>query len=192
VSLLHSVRRYNYPRNILDRLPAKRRQNHPSFKGYICPVESPESKLVGLTLHLTKGVRVDAWGNMVTEYENTQNPEYMLGYGASLVPFYEHNDGARSMMGAKNLKQALMIENGQKPLIKTGNEEELHKLFSRLKKFDIIDQKIYSEDESYNIGANLLVAYMPWYGFNFEDGIVAGDHLIENKTLYYEFSRTYC
>ncbi|MDA3873207.1 MAG: hypothetical protein PF795_04540, partial [Kiritimatiellae bacterium] len=37
-----------------DRVPISRRQTHPSFNGLICPVQTPESKRVGLSLHLSR------------------------------------------------------------------------------------------------------------------------------------------
>ena len=43
----------------------------------------------------------------------TGSPDDELGFGAGLIPFYHHNDGARSMMGAKNLRQALPLSIAQ-------------------------------------------------------------------------------
>ena len=57
VALLTQVRRYPLAHEILEMLPAPYRQNHPSFRGRICPVQSPESELVGLSLHLARGRR---------------------------------------------------------------------------------------------------------------------------------------
>ena len=38
------------------------------------------------------------------------------------MPFYEHNDGARCMMGAKNLRQAVPVAKRRSPAVKTGGE----------------------------------------------------------------------
>lgn len=45
-----------------------------------------------------------------------------LGYSALLIPFINHNDAARSLMGAKNLKSAVPLLKPELPIIKTGFE----------------------------------------------------------------------
>ena len=45
-----------------------------------------------------------------------------LGIGASLIPFVQHDDNNRVMMGAKNMKQAVPLLYPEPPLIKTGRE----------------------------------------------------------------------
>ncbi len=52
-----------------------------------------------------------------------------LGYSALLVPFIQHNDGARAMMGAKNAKQAIPPIQAEPPLVKTGYEKEIARLY---------------------------------------------------------------
>ena len=59
------VRRYAYNRDIALRIPSDFRQNHPSFRGRICPIETPESELIGLSLQLARGARVSADGHIV-------------------------------------------------------------------------------------------------------------------------------
>ncbi len=49
----------------LEEIPAEFRQNHPSFRGRLCPVESPESEMVGLTLQLAQGATVDFDGHIL-------------------------------------------------------------------------------------------------------------------------------
>lgn len=148
------------------------RQNHPSFAGYVCPVESPESKRVGITLHLAQGALADVRGNLSRADQET--PYSALGYAASLVPFYQHNDGPRSMMGAKNLKQAVPLAGATPPLIKTGSEEQPKRVLGPL-----IQAGMIPDDASFfSPGVDLLVAYMPWYGWNYEDAIVANERLV--------------
>ena len=52
-----------------------------------------------------------------------------LGFAALLVPFIQHNDGARAMMGAKNAKQALSPIQAEPPLVQTGYEKEIARLY---------------------------------------------------------------
>ena len=108
LSQMTAFQRYDYAKETLERLPAVFRQNHPSFRGLVCPVESPESPKVGITLHLARGVRTDVLGKLYPPEDPALDHD--LGCAAPLVPFYQHNDGPRSMMGAKNLKQAVPIK----------------------------------------------------------------------------------
>jgi DNA-directed RNA polymerase subunit beta-beta' len=100
----------------LENLPAQYRQNHPSFRGLICPVETPESELIGLTLHVARGAGVDIFGKLQTAVRDCRIVDE-VGYAASEIPFYEFNDGARAMIGAKNIKQAVPVRNTALPRI---------------------------------------------------------------------------
>jgi 8-oxo-dGTP pyrophosphatase MutT (NUDIX family) len=167
---LTALQRYPLPSNSLEKLPALWRQNHPSFQGWICPVESPETTKVGLTLHLARGVGTDVLGRLVKMAASDG-----LGYGASLVPFYQYNDAARAMMGAKNLKQALPLINAERPLVITAGEQAIVELTTPLRRLI----PALSEETGAMPGVNLLVAYLPWYGWNFEDAIVGHQRLSE-------------
>ncbi|EFI34756.1 RNA polymerase Rpb2 domain 6 [Desulfonatronospira thiodismutans ASO3-1] len=140
----------------------------PEHTGMICPVETPESESIGLVMHLARKARPELWSQDAAFNENDQrseegilktpDPDNFLGYSACMVPYIQHTDPTRAMMGAKNMKQALSLTQGEAPLIRTGHEEEV---FGR-----------GEHDLDMDIGRNLLVAYLPWYGFNYEDGIV--------------------
>lgn len=49
----------------------------------------------------------------------------IFGYAALQIPFINRNDPARALMGAKNLKQALPVEESEPPLVKTGFEDKI-------------------------------------------------------------------
>ena len=176
LSRLMSFQRYSAGKEALEHFPAVRRQNHPSFRGIVCPVDSPESKKVGITLHLARGVRTDVLGKLIPAPETV--PDCDLGYAASLVPFYQHNDGARAMMGGKNLKQAVPVRGFTKPVVSTGHEEEVEKLVRPL-----VDTGVNSSCRHGAPGVDLLVAYMPWFGWNYEDAIVANRRLVDEGVL---------
>jgi DNA-directed RNA polymerase beta subunit/DNA-directed RNA polymerase beta' subunit len=161
-----------------------------------------------------------------------------LGLAANLIPFVQHNDNNRVMMGAKNMKQALPLLFPEAPLIKTGREQLLgrlcgHAVFTRNNGYvkEVMEDKIVvlkkdGQQDFYGIqpirptghrtitshrplvkkgdrveegqaladgactvngelalGVNLLVAYMPYYGLNFEDGIVISDRLVNEDVL---------
>lgn len=52
-------------------------------------------------------------------------PGQVLGVSASLIPFIAHDDGARAMMAAKNLKEALPLVDPRPPVVKTGMEQRV-------------------------------------------------------------------
>ncbi|MBI4472214.1 MAG: NUDIX domain-containing protein [Acidobacteria bacterium] len=176
LSELTAVQRYDWPGETLDKLPAWWRQNHPSFRGVFCPVESPESEKVGVTLHLARGVETDVRGVLRTS--GSAEADGDLGWGASLVPFYQHNDGARSMMAAKNLKQAVPVAGRHVPAIRTGHEKAVTEATRSLARSGLSPDLAEAAP-----GVDLLVAYMPWYGLNFEDAIVANRRLADEGIL---------
>ena len=167
-SCLTAFARYGLGGESLEKLPARDRQNHPSFEGYVCPVQTPESELVGLTLNLAAGVTADCEGVMSPGRETGG-----LGYAASLLPFYQHTDAARAMMGAKNYVQALTVEGAEPPLVATGAETAVRKALAPLADAGLLPK----DDAFYAPGRNLIVAYMPWYGLNYNDAIVANADL---------------
>jgi hypothetical protein len=179
VSQLTSLKRYPYSKN----LPAIYHQNHPSFKNIFCPIETPESSDVGITVHLAKGVTTDIWGDM---YPDKQCDTY-LGYASALVPFYQHNDAVRVMMGAKNLRQAVPLVGSEPPIIQTGNEQDIIDLINPLHNSGIVPEHF----GKYEPGRMLLVAYMPWYGYNFEDAIVANENLVTDGQMNWHYEEKY-
>jgi hypothetical protein len=164
------VQRIHQRASQLEEKPAEFRQNHPSFKGRICPVESPESGMVGITVHLAAGAKVDAEGVI----EKTIHPSESIGFGASLVPFLAHNDGARDMMGAKNLRQAIPVREASTPAVLTGREAAVIEFVKPLIELDLCPATTDSEGR-FCAGCDLLAAYMPWYGMNMEDAVVLSE-----------------
>ncbi len=174
-SQLTGLQRYDMRGKSLERLPPLWRQNHPSFKGRVCCVESPESKKVGLDLHLARGAAVNAAGII-------QQGEPVVGYAASMIPCCCHDDGVRVMMGAKNLKQALPVKGATPPSIPSGHEQELKSLLAPLCDAGLLP----GEQRYFSPGVDLLVAYLPWYGYNVDDGIVASRRLATERILDWE------
>jgi hypothetical protein len=163
------VRRYRFQSENAGRIPAEYRQNHPSFDGRICPLESPESELVGLALQLARGACVSADGTIVPA-TGTDTLD-RIGWGAALIPFFHHNDGARDMMGAKNLRQAVPVEGCEPPVVTTGAEAPLADRVARLVRVGIRPDFVDAAG-SPALGRDLLVAYMPWDGWNVDDAVV--------------------
>ncbi len=165
----------------------------------------------------------------------------MVSVAAALVPFLEHNDANRALMGANMQRQAVPTLKAQKPLVGTGmerivavdsgagviarrggiidtvdssrivvrvNDTEIEEggpwvdiytltKFRRsnqntsinqrpiVKVGDVIQKGDFLADGSCTdmgelaLGQNVLVAFMPWNGFNFEDSILLSERLVE-------------
>ncbi len=164
------VRRIHERASRLEEKPAEYRQNHTSHNGCLCPVESPESGQVGLTLQLATGALVDAEGAI----QKTISPAESIGFGAALIPFFAHNDGARDMMGAKNLRQAIPVQAASTPAVLTGREAAVIDFVKPLIDLDLCPAATDAEGR-FSAGCDLLVAFMPWYGMNMEDAVVLSE-----------------
>jgi DNA-directed RNA polymerase subunit beta len=165
------------------------------------------------------------------------NPAQIVSVGTALIPFLEHNDANRALMGANMQRQAVPLMITEPPLIGTGleyraavdtgdvvlagnagtvvdvdadkivvetkdgkDEYELVK-FMRSNQGTLIHQKpviglgekvkeqdVLADGSStalgeLALGKNLLVAFMPFEGYNFEDAIVISERLVKDDVL---------
>lgn len=154
-----------------------------------------------------------------------------FSFGVSLIPFIEHNDANRVLMGANMQRQAVTLLYSTKPIVGTGIELALASTFALksyidgfilsiksdsilivsakgryityfLKKFirsnqnscinqraivwrgefiksgQILADSSDMDNGELALGQNLLLAYMIWNGFNFEDSILINERLI--------------
>jgi DNA-directed RNA polymerase subunit beta len=166
------------------------------------------------------------------------SPKQIVSVGTALIPFLEHDDANRALMGANMQKQAVPLVRAEAPYIGTGIEvraardaadmivalddgvatevsgdlitveyRKLGKKVYRLLKFErsnqdtCINQKPRVEEgESFRkgdiladgpstdngelaLGKNLLTAFMPWEGYNFEDAIILSERLVRDDVL---------
>ncbi|HEX5365818.1 MAG TPA: DNA-directed RNA polymerase subunit beta [Acidimicrobiales bacterium] len=166
------------------------------------------------------------------------SPKQIVSVGTALIPFVEHDDANRALMGANMQKQAVPLVRAEAPYIGTGVEaraardaadmivalddgvasevsgdvvtveyRHLGKRVYRLLKFErsnqdtCINQKprvvegqsfrkgdILAEGPSTDngelaLGKNLLTAFMPWEGYNFEDAIILSERLVRDDVL---------
>jgi DNA-directed RNA polymerase subunit beta len=164
-------------------------------------------------------------------------PAQIVSVATALIPFLEHNDANRALMGANMQRQAVPLMITQAPLVGTGleyraavdtgdvivsdesgtvadvdaekivvetrdgrHEYPLTK-FMRSNQGTLIHQKpivglgervkaeqVLADGSSTDmgelaLGANLLVAFMPWEGYNFEDAIVISERLVKEDVL---------
>ncbi|QJU52383.1 DNA-directed RNA polymerase subunit beta [Herbiconiux sp. KACC 21604] len=166
------------------------------------------------------------------------SPRQMVSVATSLIPFLEHDDANRALMGANMQRQAVPLLRSESPLVGTGMEgfaaidagdvvtangagvvqevsaDSVSVLLDEggvetyyLRKFDRSNQGtsynnrvIVSEGERIEsgqviadgpatengelaLGKNLLVAFMPWEGHNFEDAIILSQNLVKDDVL---------
>ncbi len=157
------------------------------------------------------------------------SPQQIVGVSASLIPFLEHDDANRALMGSNMQRQAVPLIRAERPLVGTGMEGPVAKnsgMVIRTKKggsVDYVDSgRIVVGDEEYNLrkfvglnektclnqrpivkpgqqlepgevicdgaateggelalGKNLLVGFMVWDGYNFEDAIIVSERLVK-------------
>lgn len=87
-----------------------------TWRGTLCPVQTPESVRVGL-------VRYAALAEAAKEVGLEQYDD--VSVAAALVPFLGHDDPTRTAIGAKMLKQALVLDDPEPPVVRTGAEVAL-------------------------------------------------------------------
>ena len=161
------------------------------------------------------------------------SPIQVVSVAASLIPFFEHDDANRALMGSNMQRQSVPLLFPQKPIVGTGLEHQIaidSGMTLSAQKSGIIDsvtgdrivvknlngikakyfldkylrsnqqtcinqrpivwkgEKIESgqlltdgpsiTDNELALGQNVLVSYMPWQGYNFEDAILINERLV--------------
>ena len=175
-------------------------------------------------------------------------PQQIASVSAGLIPFLEHDDGHRALMGCNMMRQAVPLIHNDAPIVGTGlekqicedsrtmvtaegegvieyvdattirilydrtEEEEFVSFEPALKEYripkfrrtnqnmvidlrpicekgqrvkagDILTEGYATEDGELALGRNLLVAYMPWKGYNYEDAIVLNERIVREDIL---------
>ncbi|MEQ9379923.1 MAG: DNA-directed RNA polymerase subunit beta [Pirellulales bacterium] len=159
-------------------------------------------------------------------------PAQMVGVSAALIPFLEHDDANRALMGSNMQRQAVPLLVAEPPLVATGMEREValnSGMLVRAKNAGTVDfvdaNRIQVGDDVYQLrkfvglnertcqnqkpivslgqtvkkgdvladgaatfqgelalGRNVLVGFMAWDGYNFEDAIIISEELVRNDT----------
>ncbi len=184
-----------------------------------------------------KGGEVELVSPELVDYVDV-SPRQMVSVATSLIPFLEHDDANRALMGANMQRQAVPLIRSESPIVGTGMESfaavdagdvlvaegagvvsEVCADFAvvkqdkggsktyHLRKFDrsnqgtnynhqvrvsvgdkvaegsVIADGPATEDGELALGKNLLVAFMSWEGYNFEDAIILSQNLVKDDTL---------
>ena len=167
------------------------------------------------------------------------SPKQIVSVATALIPFLEHDDANRALMGANMQRQAVPLVRSEAPYVGTGIEKRAahdgadvvlavddgevievsgemivvkyagqskgteHKLmkFNRSNQDTCINQIIRvvegqkvvkdqlladgpsTDDGELALGKNLLVALMPWEGYNFEDAIILSERIVRDDVL---------
>jgi DNA-directed RNA polymerase subunit beta len=174
------------------------------------------------------------------------SPAQLVSAAASLIPFLEHDDANRALMGCNMQRQAVPLLKAEAPVVGTGlegkvaydsgvlgiarrsgkiesveadrimisygskkeeenlddfsgfggvdeyklikyqrsnqdtcvNQKPLVEVGQKVKKGDVIADSSATEDGELALGRNILVAFMPWRGYNFEDAIILSERLV--------------
>ena len=176
------------------------------------------------------------------------SPQQIASVSAGLIPFLEHDDGHRALMGCNIMRQAVPLLHNDAPIVGTGLERQvcvdsrtmitaegdgvieyvdattIRILYDRtedeefvsfepaikeyripkfrrtnqnmtidlrpicdkgqrVKAGDILTEGYATENGELALGRNLLVAYMPWKGYNYEDAIVLSERIVRDDVL---------
>jgi len=166
------------------------------------------------------------------------SPKQMFSVSTSLIPFLEHDDANRALMGSNMQRQAVPLLRPQSPIVGTGMEkvvakqcgyavvaqksgtvEKVSSTYIIVKnddntrtRYDLMKFRPTNNNTCYNqrpivdkgqrveagqiiadgpamdngelaLGTNLIIAYMPWYGYNYEDAIVISERLVKEDIL---------
>ena len=168
------------------------------------------------------------------------SPKQLVSPAAGLIPFLEHDDANRALMGSNMQRQAVPLLKTEAPIVGTGleskialdtravvrakesgvvsavsadkieitprggqyeegkkgrvyrlnkflrsnagtalNQRPIVKTGQKVKKGDPIADGAATKDGELALGKNLKVAFMPWFGYNFEDAIVISERLVK-------------
>ena len=175
-------------------------------------------------------------------------PQQIASVSAGLIPFLEHDDGHRALMGCNMMRQAVPLLHNDAPIVGTGLEKQVCEdsrtmvtaegdgvieyvdattiriLYDRtddeefvsfepalkeyriskfrrtnqnmvvdlrpicnkgqrVKKGDMLTEGYATENGELALGRNLLVAYMPWKGYNYEDAVVISERMVREDVL---------
>ena len=115
--------------------------------GRTCPFETPEGPNIGRVLSVALGAEIRDGRLVILD----ERPEAALGLTAAMIPFIEHDDPNRTLMGVNMMRQWLVPSEPEPALVQTGHEPDAARFWC---------------------GHNLLTAFVSWGGDTFEDGIV--------------------
>ncbi len=125
----------------------------PGQLGYVCPFETPEGPNIGHILTIATGAEIRDGRMAIVD----DRPVSKLGLAVSMIPFLEHNDSNRVLMGANMLRQWVVQQMPEPALVQTGHEPDA-----------LLSPEFWN-------GRNLLTAFVSWGPGTYEDGIIVSE-----------------
>ena len=114
-----------------DAFPEAARNIHYSYYGTVDPLETPDGANVGIQQHMTVGAAITNNRGMFAEQDRKNiKPSAILGTTAAMIPFVNHDEGARVIMAVSQAKQAFPLDDLENPAVQTGYESLLTGLLS--------------------------------------------------------------
>lgn len=101
-----------------ENVPEHLRDINPSMFGRICPVDTPDRDNCGVLQSLIPNVELDLNYKFTENYQEKEP----ISIPVSFVPFLEHDDQTRLQMSASQMRQSIMLQQFDRPLIKSGTE----------------------------------------------------------------------
>ena len=143
--------------------------------GLVCPYCTPEGPNIGRVLEVARGARIrDGKLERIDE-----EPDSILGFSASMMPFIEHDDSNRALMGINMMRQWTSAADTSAPIHDTGWFRQQHdqRLASKGNKPEpaLVQTGYEPEAADFWGGYNLLTAFIMWDGDTFEDGLVISE-----------------
>ena len=164
------------------------------------------------------------------------SPIQIVSVGTAMIPFLEHDDANRALMGSNMQRQAVPLVRTQRPVVGTGlesraasdsglvpvaklagtvtsvtgdyidvqgdkdkksvrhqlvkylrsnqdtclNQQPIVQVGDKVREGEIIGQGSATDHGELALGKNVLIAFMPWEGYNFEDAILISERLIHD------------
>ena len=143
--------------------------------GLVCPYCIPEGPNIGRMLEVARSARIrDGKLERIDEA-----PDSILGFSASMVPFLEHDDTNRALMGINMMRQWTSAADTAAPIHATGwfRQQYDQRLASKGNKPEpaLVQTGYEPEAADFWGGYNLLTAFIMWDGDTFEDGLVISE-----------------
>ena len=143
--------------------------------GLVCPYCIPEGPNIGRILEVARGARIR--DGKLERLDDA--PDSILGFSASMVPFLEHDDSNRALMGVNMMRQWTSAADTAAPVHSTGWFRQQHdqRLASKGHKPEpaLVQTGYEPEAADFWGGYNLLTAFIMWDGDTFEDGLVISE-----------------
>ncbi|KKT19323.1 MAG: DNA-directed RNA polymerase subunit beta [Candidatus Peregrinibacteria bacterium GW2011_GWA2_43_8] len=118
------------------------------------------------------------------------SPKQIVSISTSLIPFLEHDDNI-TYVDANEI--VVMYDNGKKKTYDLRVYERSNQATcfhqravclkgSKVKKGDVLADGTATEDGELALGQNMLVAYLSWQGYNYEDAVILSEKLVHNDS----------